>query len=211
MNKLDPHTLFFGNYVDSDTEFDILEEYLNEINVFLRNPPKVKRNESLKDSIKCFVDQHAELYEEIFPNIIFQSYIISIVMLLEQIMKSYCSCLQESLNIKLSLRDLSGSLTDRFYKYCTKLGNMSFSSYIETWSDIKSIYEIRNCIVHSNGNIKDFHNSKTIQIFSDKYDLLKVSDHNFLIIDYHVSFKILSVCKEFTEHIYNSALNVFKE
>jgi hypothetical protein len=205
--KTDPNTLFFGNSVDKSIQVELLKEYITHMDDSLADNIKScnKKHDELSLELQCIAEDKSDLLQNHFPRLLKEGFVISVVIFLENELIGYCQDLQKVEKLGLTYKDLSGSLIERFKKYCEHIAKVDLSMPNETWENIKGILEIRNCLVHNYGSILNFVKATTIQAFSKRHNLPKIED-SFLVIDTETSLKILETVNTFIETIYNAAL-----
>jgi len=129
-------------------------------------------------SIKAKFPESAEInwsyhypvyWEDIFFTQIRSSFIVSIVSFAEVSLNRVCKQVFNILTPPIKHTDehkeLKGGIIDRGKKYLKKFGKFN-NPNDELWSIIKSIYLVRNCIVHNNNDIEDMESKKQKQIGS---------------------------------------------
>jgi hypothetical protein len=110
MTRIDNNALFFGNFVDADLKLIDLQDYLKDVNKFIKR--KKRYNEKkLKGSI--LKDVALNMFSESFSSILLESVLISAWVFIENEFKGYCNAMQTARNIELRYFDLAGSAIDR--------------------------------------------------------------------------------------------------
>lgn len=208
--QANPYYYFFGNLVDTDTEFDFLNKFRKDILGFLKRASKsIKRKEfSNDDAVGAIAEDRIDLYKHLYTQLVCESFIISCVIFLEQEIKIFSEGLMFTLSLNLNMSDLRGSLLERFKKYCQNMANLNLDFSSKKWQDITAIMEIRNCLVHNSGLIDDFTKINVIKTFAKRYGTpcicegrLHLSDDTLLIT--------LKILRNFNEKIHDAALRKF--
>jgi hypothetical protein len=124
-------------------------------------------------SIKAKFPESAEInwsyhypvyWEDIFFTQLRSSFIVSIVSFAEFNLNRVCKQVFNILTPPIKHTDKhKGGVIDRGKKYLKRFGKFNNPSD-ELWSIIKSIYLVRNCIVHNNNDIEDMEFKKQKQL-----------------------------------------------
>jgi len=210
-NSEHANLMFFGNSVYADTRLSELEDFLKEINKFIEKTHKKLKSVNISDiSGDKFFELiiQREQYEESFGEILRKSFIVTLVILLEQEIGTYCDELKRQLHLDIGWKDFRGALLDRFKLFVYKFVKLKLSISNNTWEDLHSIVALRNCLVHADGYLKNFSDAKKIIDFSNRYSSLKIQD-NFLQISLRTCEDCLGIVKDFIEAIYDDALLFF--
>jgi hypothetical protein len=152
-----------------------------------------KKNEALqkinklKDKIEDELDLHeVRTEEEIFEleyvnyfdgefecsqleNTATYSIIPSCYMLFETNLVAFANIAKEHLCLYLKHNELVGGKTEKIKKYLSKLADIDVSK-IQSWSTLKDLEIIRNCIIHNEGKVnQDFKDYQKIENIVKKY------------------------------------------
>ena len=195
--KISPGLNFFGNLVDIDCNIKDLKLVL-------------QKTEEIEFPDHETVNEEEGLITNIFPDITRKSFIVTLIILLDDQLKTFCEILKQATDQKIKWNELRGSPLERFITYSEKVCGLQ-NVYDESSRQLLSgLIEVRNCIVHNNSWIEGFNNKKVIQQFVKQISGLD-------IIEGYISFE-LSACNEcadivfkFMEHAYNSALEIFPD
>lgn len=211
-NSVDANFKFFADYGVATFVLNLLEAFLKEINKFIEETHK--RLESLN---KSYIKEHYEFdewqvisfgYEEIFGDILRKSFIVTLVILLELLIATYCDEFKRQLHLKIGWKDFRGASLDRFKLFINKLVGIKLSISNNTWRDLHSILALRNCLVHADGCLKNFAEANKIIDFSKRYSSLKI-ESNYLFISLRTCEDCLAVVRDFIAAIYGDALLFF--
>ena len=94
------------------------------------------------------------IIEEIHVGLYRKSTVVSVYSFLENSMNSLCRHLGSRHTYPVSLNDLRGEGIVRAKDYLEKLAKVDFTALNGEWSHLMNLNKIRNCIVHSEGDIK---------------------------------------------------------
>ena len=195
--KDDPNLFFFGSMVDLDCHIQDLKLVL-------------KRTEELD------FDDHPEatpelqeegLIADIFPGIARESFIVSLLITLENEFKCFCNLLREIEDIPLKWTELRGSALDRFKIYCNKVAGLNVPDAEPIVSQVRGLIEVRNCIVHSNSSIENYGKAKTIEQFMESVSGVSVVDEHYLSFTYESCIQCATIVMEYMEKWYRAALS----
>jgi hypothetical protein len=201
MTKIDNNTLFFVNYVDADLKLIDLQDYLKDVNKFIKRKKRYKEK-NFKDSI--FKDAALDMFSESFSSILFESVLISTWIFMESEFKGYCNAMQSAKDIELRYSDLTGSAIDRFKNYTLKVLKLDFRLEDYNWEDLKAISEIRNSLIHGVVERKPL-----IEKFSKRNKLPGLLTGDVITLNEENLKVIIMMCRVFLERIYAVALETF--
>ena len=151
--------------VANNMENDFLERSIvfnNEAQEKLRKTPGYSREE-----LEEILDEEYFVISESMPIIVRQSLFISIYSLLETYMNDVCDMLKENQKIAISVGDLSGNGIFRAQCYLQKVLNVDFPASHKTWQKISNYNRIRNCLVHSSGQVTDDTNKQLLRFIKN--------------------------------------------
>ncbi|MDZ5784465.1 hypothetical protein [Marinococcus luteus] len=124
------------------------------------------------------VDNH-NFYNEVFPEIMRNSTLISLFSFFENTLVSYCEKYKGS---EKKLEDMNGGSTiDKVKKYIKEFINKEFDSNSKEWMFIKDLQKVRNCIVHQNSIIEDSKHKKAIYNIIEKNSKLEIYKGKIII------------------------------
>jgi len=158
-------TDFFGNSVDFDISMRELEIFLNETESFF-----AERIKTLKYEHEYYDDlDEKHLFYYWFPNLQRRNFVITLVTIIENETHSYCDILFNHKKVALKYSELRGTAIEKFLNYSEKLAGLEFDFADEIVDNLKSITELRNCIVHANGVIDGYRKKGEIINFSKSF------------------------------------------
>jgi hypothetical protein len=166
MDRSEAHDLLWTKYLDASSRLHDLERYLEHTQSYLHREQTYFRDEAHPDLEIEFLP----LYRDTFPPILHASVIVSVAMLLEQEVRELAGALIAAVDLKVKFNDLAGSVLDRFRTLATKVVGLTIEDDRLQWADLVGLFELRNCIVHSQGVLSDFQRSAVVSIFASKHD-----------------------------------------
>lgn len=167
-------------------------------------------NEDDEARFDSLYEQESEKYFKIYPQIFYNSIIISLYSYLEYKMKK----LNEDLNkhdrinrITKVKKNSNESKINCYKRFLTENYNIDFSNIDEDWSQIELFAKLRNVIVHDNSFLKL--NKHELVNFLKKFNSIEINDETgYLVIRNEES--ILDFCKRIEnclQKIYESIEN----
>ena len=207
---LSPHYQFFGSLVDASVELDLLKEYVLHMDASVQEAETACQNsvQTISPSLECIAHDKSDLLAEPFPRLLHAGMIISTVIFLEQELHFLTDSMRKTEGLELSIKDLQGSLIEKFKKYCLHVARLPFAVSDQNWEDLRGIWEIRNCLVHSDGLLDGFGKASTVTAFAARHGTPQIDD-NRLVVDTETSLKVLEVVKTFVESVHEGFLQKY--
>lgn len=166
MDHAEAHDLLWSKYLDASSRLHDLERYLEHTHNYLHREQTYYRDEAHPDLEIEFLP----LYRDTFPPILHASVIVLVAMLLEQEVREMAGTLIAAFDLKVKFNDLAGSVLDRFRTLATKVVGLNLEDTRLQWTDLVGLFELRNCIVHSQGVLSDFQRSAVVSTFASKHE-----------------------------------------
>ncbi len=92
------------------------------------------------------------------------SFFLRYYALFESHLRYICERIAQEKNLELKLQDIRGkSFLDRFNKYIALVANLNPVRSHQSWDEICIYAQIRNIIIHNNGNLKDLNISNMLR------------------------------------------------
>ena len=200
---LSQHYQFFGNLVDASGELDLLKDYVLHMDTLLQESKVACQSsaQTIPPSLECIANDKSDLLAEPFPRLLHEGLIISTVIFLEQELRFLADSMLKTEGLELSIKDIQGSLIEKFKKYCLYVARLPFAVSDQNWEDLRGIWEIRNCFVHSYGSLDGFVKASTVIAFATRHGTPQI-DGNRLVVDAETSLKVLEVVKAFMESVH---------
>lgn len=161
------------------------------------------------DEIREVDDYFSDDYyiiEEIHVGMYRKSTLVSIYSFLENSMNGLCRYLSARHDYPVKLYDLRGEGIVRAKDYLEKLARVDFDALNGEWSHLMTLNKIRNCIVHSEGDIKASRNSHIGNIITNNASLSLRNERYIKIDRKYVDFSINKV-EEFLDKLYQQVLS----
>jgi hypothetical protein len=139
-----------------------IEDYLEEFfeNIKTSSADHIKEEEETLsskelDELRGIEQDNINFYEGVYPRMLFNSFMISCFSFLERDLQRHCRRLRAEKQIPISLVDLRGDNVLERSKLYLRLAGLALPCDDATWQELKQFYKIRNCIVHSDGQIPE--------------------------------------------------------
>ena len=102
-----------------------------------------------------------------FPQIARRAVIVTIVSEVEDQAKAVCDALHAFKKLPLRWNDLKGNTLDRLHAYAFKLAGLAAPGP-DVWESARWLEQIRDCIVHGNGDVARSRDSATLRAIVGK-------------------------------------------
>lgn len=193
--QLSPGLQFFGNLVDLDC-------HMQDLKLVLRKTEEIEFPDH-EDSV-----EGESLIADIFPDITRKSFIVTLLIALDDQFKIFCEILKEATRQELKWNDLKGSALERFIAYGEKVCGLKSVCDDLSRQQVAAIIEIRNCIVHNNSSIEGFSKKQVIESFSRKMEGINIQD-GYISLEIIACNNCADIILAFMEKAYRSALEVY--
>ncbi len=163
---------------------------------------------SSEDEIREVGDYFSEDYymiEEIHVGMYRKSTLVSVYSFLENSMNGLCRHLSSRHNYPVKLNDLRGEGIVRAKDYLEKLAQIDFAAINGEWSHLMDLNKIRNCIVHSEGDIKASKNSSKLENIVAYNTSLSLRNERNIKIEREYIDIIINKVEEFIDNLYQQA------
>ena len=168
-----------------DSNFHGLEEYariLEDQIERLTNAERLRiKRASHADEAEWQIawDEHRWLFEMVLPRTLRYSCIVSLFTTLETAMNSLCQELRSRKGLRLSVRELKAEPFERTSIYIKKVAGIDIPDHPFTVA-LQSLNKVRNCIVHTGGNLEEYSDPKGIKQHVGKLEGLSVSHDGYI-------------------------------
>lgn len=195
--KDNPYLFFFGSMVELDC-------HIQDLKLVLQKTEEIDFDEH--PEITPDLQEEGLIYD-IFPGIARESFIVSLLITLENELKWFCDLLRQIENIPLKWTELRGSALDRFKIYCEKLAGLSVSDAHSLLAKVSGLIETRNCIIHSNASIENFGKAKVVEQFTHSIEGISIVHDHHLEFTYDACIQCADVIMDFMKLWYHAALD----
>ena len=172
---MDKRTDVFGHYVSGGMARDDLVRFLRELDEHLGEHAALIWGYSGEE------DEDVYLYREAFPEILRKSFIVMLVVHVEQEMKELAAAIKKAFETRLALGDLGGSVAERFLRFVSKVAGIDVELTSGEREDFLAVFEMRNCLVHANGRLASFGKRGSVEAFCGRHGSPEISDGMLVI------------------------------
>ena len=207
---------FFGPGLTTRYELERLKDYLEKLEAYLEeakekfenwaNAEAAKLPSSEREQFDDALSEEYSLYSEVFPRILRSSFLVTLHSFLESELAWICESSRTKRDIPISWSKLRGSSMERAKVYILKLGGLDFPTG-QPWTEIKSYIDIRNCIVHAAGNVRELRNQqekKRLCDYCSKQAGISIDADGNLALSKEFCLQAVSTLQGFFEELYDS-------
>ena len=202
-----------GNKRRMFEQFYSIKDFIVENEKQIENREKKLLNllkEDIAENPDRIKDDLSKLYQEdiqAYPSFTYNAYFMSSYSLLEYFFNKICIDLQNELELKIKVKDLSGNGSlSRSKNYLTKILLLDLTDLDKEWIQITKYQKIRNLIVHENSSIPFEENgpSKMLKLINE-FKSLEVNEKEgfFKIKEAKFLFDFISLSESFLENLIN--------
>jgi hypothetical protein len=202
--------MFFGNWADFGMQLDELKIFLEEVETFIAARFEQLKNGADANKHDDDLDNRTYHFEHTQGDILRKSIIISLAILLERTLDVYCDQFKTELKLNISHKDFRGDMLDRFKYYSIKILKSTFDFDSETWRDIVSLYEIRNCLVHNGGSLDRFAKRKTIENYSYLHENFEI-ENDWIYLSQETCMEMIELVDTFIKKINEFSFQIFPD
>ena len=138
-----------------------------------------------EEDIRAIDDYFSDDYymiDEIYTGQYRKSTLVSIYSFLEHSMNGLCRHLSARHSYPVKIEDLKGDGIIRAKLYLEKLASVDFQPLNGEWSELQTLNKIRNCIVHSEGDIKASSKADLDKLIANT-KFLNLRNERYIVID----------------------------
>lgn len=199
---------------ETEFAFDNLADYLDiiegqfesfrdmERNKIPRNPPTGLSEEQLADwhsEINLFEEQ----YDRDFPSKIRYSFLILLYIILETRLRAACDEISNRRSLEKKESDIRSAALERAKVFLKKVAKLPSGDQI-VWEWLMDFQKVRNCIVHSNGQIEGSRDKDILNHLCNENVGLS-SEAGALMIERRYCTVTLEMTKRYFGHLFDSA------
>jgi len=159
-----------------------------------------------RDIAEIISEEHY-MIEEIYLGIYRKSTLVSIYSYLENSLNNLCRRLYKKQKYPIKYTDLRGKGIERAKNYLKKLNKVDFDPLNTEWSHLNALNKIRNCIVHSEGDIKYYGNREEINTLAEHNPHLSIKDDRYLKVSRKYVDNCITTTEEFLVKLYHQVFS----
>jgi len=163
------------------------------------------------DDYELFTEQLEEYFNKHkhLPQILYKSLIVSIYSIIETTLSELINSTEKIIVKRLKYKHLrnNGNEIENYLNYFNLVHNLDLTSLNDLLIDLKNYADIRNNIVHFNGNLKEDNNGRKERIkkFVKNDNSIEIEkNENIYIKDCDFVFRFLNLTEKFGYEIFNN-------
>lgn len=164
-------------------------------------------NDDLRE-IKDYYSDDYYVIEEIHIGLYRKSTLVSVYSFLENSLNILCRHMHKQYGYALEVADLRGEGIVRARLYLEKMSGINFSLINGEWSKIYSFNKIRNCIVHSEGNIKVSRSAAQLANIVNASPGLSLINEGYIKVERVYIDDIITTIEEFMNKLYDQIFSL---
>jgi hypothetical protein len=145
------------------------------------------------------------IIDEIFARQMRYSVLVTIYTILEMALNDLCNQLRRINELAVELDDLTGAGIDRAKRYLKKVCQIDFPDQSREWNEINKLNKIRNCIVHTQGNILEAKNTEELKNIVTNTKGLSIERDRYIKIEPSYIEKNEKLVRDFLTEIFDKA------
>ena len=142
-----------------EAQFDTVRKL--EMEKIPQNPPSGLSEEDFAEW-QSEINFLEDRYERDFPSKIRYSFLVLLYIVFETRLKAACDEIAKRRNLELKENELKGSSIERAKLFLEKVAKVTVKDQA-TWQGILDFQKVRDCIVHSNGEVEISRDKKRIE------------------------------------------------
>jgi hypothetical protein len=160
------------------------------------------------DEYDVAVDELKWNYEYYFPRSLRYSFIVLLFLIVEKQLTQLCKIIQEVHNLPIKANDLRGDFIERSKTYIHKVAGVSINNV--DWTKVGDLAIVRNCIVHTMGEIVESKDKVQLQKMASANLGLSTSNDEFfdsgrLQISREYCSKVVREMQAFFDQLFDAA------
>ncbi|GAA6133953.1 hypothetical protein NBRC116188_07420 [Oceaniserpentilla sp. 4NH20-0058] len=133
--------------------------------------------------------------------------ILTLYSYLEDTLNQICDISKKNLVIEKSYKNFKGSGIKRAKEYLKKEINVDFTCVNSEWSALSILNELRNCIMHGNGNLLyDEHKERGFKVIVNNYNYFEEIEGRFVFFSSEYVRKMFNNVECFLTYLLNPKL-----
>jgi hypothetical protein len=150
------------------------------------------------------------VYESYFPRFLRYSLIVTLVMVMESQLIKICDDLRLKRNLRLKSKDLKGDTFSQCKRYLEEIAQLPLKTSL--WEGLADLLKVRNCIVHTMGNIESSNDKNRLCAIAKTGSGLSLGSTVFTGLDKNIIYLSPEYCEraimdviDFFDDIFNTA------
>lgn len=163
-------------------------------------------DDDLREMKDYFSDDYYVI-EEIHIGLYRKSTLVSVYSFLENSLNILCRHMRKRYGYAVGVADLRGEGIVRARLYLEKMSNINFSLLNGEWSEISSFNKVRNCIVHSEGNIKASKSPAQLANIVNASPGLSLRNERYIKVERVYIDDIITTIEKFMKKLYDQVFD----
>jgi hypothetical protein len=191
------------------TPLDNFEDYCNTIESQFESKLKIFKeaeasisDEEIDDYFDFYIDDYTN-FSDTFPDIHRKSLFITLYSYFENQLISICNEQQEIKNSSISISDLRGNGIEKAQKYFKKVLSIEFPDSTKEWVLLKKYNSIRNCIVHNQGDVNVYNDTKTLNNIITDFSYISTNRDDIILLQKEFCYEFLQLVRTFLSKLYD--------
>ena len=166
---------------------------------------KIKSDPELEAQLAEYFSEEFHMIENTFLKTFRYSMVVAIYSLVEVSLNDLCRYLCNSNKMALTINDLRDDGIQRAKLYLTKVCMVDFPASSHEWDEIIKLNFIRNCIIHTQGNVGNVKSPGKIINIVDNTPSISIKDERYLMIERSYVEVSIHNAKKLLENVYDKA------
>ena len=192
-----PGLQFFGNAVELDCHVQDLKLLL-------------KKTEEIEFPDHAEVPEGESLISDVHPDLTRKSFIVLLMIALNEHTKTFCEILKDATGIKLGWNSPKGSSTERFLAYAERVCGLDLQIDEAMRQSIRGLIEVRNCIVHNGSSLNGFGKPKIVESFVEAVPGMSI-ERGFLVLEVDACIRCADIMHGFMDKAYRAACEAYPD
>ncbi|MDJ0708914.1 MAG: hypothetical protein QNJ14_00920 [Woeseiaceae bacterium] len=192
-----PGLQFFGNAVELDCHVQDLKLLL-------------KKTEEIEFPDHTEVPEGESLIGDIHPDLTRKSFIVLLMIALDEHMKTFCEILKDATGNKLGWNSLKGSSIERFLAYAEKVCGLNLQIDETMRQSVRGLIEVRNCIVHNDSSLDGFGKPKVVESFAEAVPGMSI-ERSYLVLEKDACIRCANIMHSFMDKAYRAAFEAYPD
>ncbi len=192
-------TIAFGANIFHDQRcyYEMMETYLSTSNID-REAHIEKNIQNFTPVIREYVEKHKynPRWEQLFPNILRTSFVVSIMSSFEHYLNNICSDIEIILRTPISHRFLKGGSIKRGEIFLTQVAKLNKPT-LRIWKSLHEVQRLRNLLVHNGGILEASSDQNEVHNLEKKLPGLVYSEEEGFILHPSLCLHYLDLVEDF--------------
>lgn len=158
-------------------------------------------------AIRIIMSEEYRNINDVFVGTYRNSTLVTIYSFLENTMRSICVILQKFNDYPIEVADLTGDGIQKSKTYLEKMAKIDFSKINSTWSNLQNLNLIRNCIVHVEGDAKNFKSTDKLKNIISNNQYLSLERDRLIVVEREYIDFVINEVENFVNFLFLKAFD----